>query len=243
MITYIPIAFALGMTIFWLKELIRRKIQREEHIVELTSLRGEMQDDSKVLRLKESTIKTLREEVNALHRKLHELQQNAELEEEKEEFYLRSTNDLFELIEKKDEKILELVSDNTMMETLITMKDAELNARDDERDMHWEEMKRYLLAAQASKEKNSKLIVINNCCECNEKDCVSRMPTDKIPQECPLKDAHALYSLQITVKGFSTAKVMDKIAAPVAGGRLNRRQQAQPASTHNCDEVAPGGAA
>ena len=187
---YAMIVYAVMITLVCVLVKVGTDKQRREDIGALVRLRGEQQKSELNLRLKELRMEDLRQALQTQYEK--------EKAQEKEMAKLRA-------------QLEEQARDLGNYETLIRLKDDELNARDDERGMHWEELSRYILSAQASREKNSKLIVISNCCECHKKECAIRMPVGNIPEECPLKDAHALYSLQITAKGFSTAAVMNAL--------------------------------
>ena len=117
--------------------------------------------------------------------------------------------DLQSLHEKRQE-VRELVKEIGGLEMLVKLKDEELNNRDDEHEQTWEDLKPYLMDVKGCIDLNAKLLVILSCKDCTSKTCGVRAEEGKIPEECPLKSAHALHELKIVAKGFSLAHMIEK---------------------------------
>ena len=126
--------------------------------------------------------------------------------------YLQSQADQLKrtISEQKIENVA-LIQEIAELETLICLKDEELNNREDERELAWDEMIQYLIDAKTAQNKNTKLVPVDSCLRCPKKDTCNAANDDIIPKECPLKDAHVLYGLQITAKGFSLGKLVNSI--------------------------------
>lgn len=117
--------------------------------------------------------------------------------------------DLQSLHEKRQE-VRELVKEIGGLETLIKLKDEELNAREGEFEQNWDDVKQYLMEAHGCINRNAKLLVILTCQDCTSKKCKLRVEEGNIPEECPLHSAHALHELKIVAKGFSLAHMIEK---------------------------------
>lgn len=120
--------------------------------------------------------------------------------------------DLQSLHEKRQE-VRELVKEIGGLEMLIKLKDEELNLREGEFEQNWDDMKKFLTEAHGCIDQNAKLLVILTCQDCTSKKCKLRVEEGNIPEECPLKSAHALHELKIVAKGFSLAHMVEKEVA------------------------------
>lgn len=112
-----------------------------------------------------------------------------------------------------EQDVKDLTKEIGKLEMLVKLKDEELNNRNDEHEQTWEDLKPYLMDVKGCIDLNAKLLVILSCKDCTSKTCGVRAEEGKIPEECPLKSAHALHELKIVVKGFSLAHMVEKEVA------------------------------
>lgn len=186
---YAMIGYAVIATMLCVLGKVQANKQHREYIGELARLRGEQQNGELSRRLKELRMEDMQLKISEQATKIYSQERK---------------------LAEQHERLQELAREAGAYETMIAIKDTELNAREGEFEQNWEDMKKYLMEAQGCINRNAKLLVILTCRDCTSKKCKLRVEEGKIPEECPLKSAHALHEMKIVVNGFSLAHMIEK---------------------------------
>lgn len=119
------------------------------------------------------------------------------------------SKDLMALHDKSQE-VKELTKEIGGLEMLVRLKDEELNSKDNEIELSWQNLYPYL--DDVKKTVGHKVLLISSCENCYKKDCPQRTEKSGIPEDCPLIDVHVLHEVKIVGKCFSLAQLWQQAA-------------------------------